>query len=89
MEKCRCCKWTGNKHDVACPEGMSGITKVQALKAWDDGYRHGRGGREEPADTNASYTLGYLNGVVALEEVENGFDPNSDVWDALDSHPWE
>lgn len=82
MAQCWRCNHSGGKHNEACPEGMSGAQKAQAKEFYDKGYRQGRGGKQL-ADPNPSYNLGYLRGVVALEEAENG-EPFSDAADFND-----
>ena len=78
--KCLYCGYSEGGHNAACPESVAGDTKVQAHKVWQEGHRLGRGGRSErPADDmSAIYNLGYSQGVVALEEAENGHDPRFD-----------
>lgn len=95
--RCDRCRYSGDKHDPACPESMSGVEKNRAKDDWNNGYQMGRSGREKPADSNAYYSLGYHEGVVALEEAENGHDPRFDdpvnpseeeLWDEMDDR-WD
>ncbi len=85
MSGCDRCGHSGGKHNVACPETMSGVAKVLALKDWQEGYKQGRSsGKAKPAaTTNGSYRLGYRYGVSALEEAENE-EPFSDTTDFND-----
>lgn len=78
--RCLYCGYSEGKHSEACPESMSGDAKVQAHKVWQDGYRLGRGALslETKRMLAATYNLGYGQGVVALEEAENGHDPRFD-----------
>ena len=90
--RCLYCGYSEGGHNVACPESVSGDAKAKAHKAWQEGYRLGRGGRgERPAvDMSAAYNLGYGQGVVALEEAENGFDPRfEDPVDLSEKELWE
>ena len=72
MNKCVLCRWERGAHDPACPEVAE--DKQQALKDNRRGYYDGRGGFDMADSETPSYKLGYLCGVVALEEAENGYD---------------
>lgn len=70
--QCDRCRYHNGNHDVACPESMSGVTKLQAMVNWTEGYRAGRSGEAKPHGASRTYSLGYGIGVVSLEEAENG-----------------
>ncbi len=84
MRRCDRCGYSGGgKHDGGCPEFMSdGPAKILAFKDWQEGYKQGRSGKDEPNNASRPYILGFAQGVVALEEVENGFDPNAEAIDS-------
>ena len=75
---CHYCGYHEGGHNVACPESMSGDAKVQAYNVWQEGYRTGRSGKKKSTNASATYSLGYLEGEVALEAYENGHDPRFD-----------
>lgn len=72
MSGCDRCGYLSGKHDAACPNALSGVAQVQALKVWFDGFRKGRSGAKKPADASRTYSLGFGIGAKALEEAENG-----------------
>lgn len=66
MAKCPYCSWRDNKHDPRCPQQYS--------PQWDRGWKDGRSGKSMQED-DEEYNLGWGEGLVALEEAENGYDP--------------
>ncbi len=75
---CHYCGYGKGGHNAACPESMSGDAKAQAWKDWRTGYAQGSSGEDETPMQGATYHVGWLSGVVALEERENGHDPRFD-----------
>ncbi len=76
--KCYMCNWDVG-HDPICPTQAS--DPKEAERVFHIGWKHGRsGGSENPGTTSyqGAYHLGYLEGVCALEEAENGEDPRFD-----------
>lgn len=75
--KCHLCHWE-RAHDKDCPESAPSSLRGSWLASWRRGYNHGREGQEAPLSDNATYHLGWLQGISALEEAQNGHDPR---WD--------
>ena len=75
MNRCHYCKWERGCHDPACPAIAPQEHRENALEDYRRGAKEGRAGKDLPVMENATYRLGWLSGVVALEEAENGYDP--------------
>jgi hypothetical protein len=69
MRRCHYCQWGHPQHAEACPQSDKA---KQALwrKGWDEGYL----GLESPSNNDPTFRLGFGQGVVALEEAQNGCD---------------
>ena len=78
--QCVYCGWRRGGHDPQCPNAMSqgSVERETALADFRRGRDHGRGGKEPEPNSNPAYMLGWGQGVVALEEAENGYDPRFD-----------
>lgn len=72
MSDCYYCKWRNGHHDPDCPN----LTPANSpeRKLYEKGWEDGRQAKPETSD-HPAYKLGYGNGMCALEEYENGFDP--------------
>ena len=70
MLTCRFCGWF-NRHNPNCPV----VTKNRAV--WEAGYEAGRKGHVFD-HRNPTWVIGFLQGNIALEEAQNGFDPISE-----------
>ena len=71
---CHYCGWSGGKHDPACPAECPPDVSQRRRAYWEIGKADGRTGKPCAFD-NPSYRLGYNQGVIALEESGNGFNP--------------
>ena len=57
-------------HSIGCPQVIPAAESV-----WRAGWNDGRKGKLEPESSDPTYIMGFYQGVCALEEAENGFDP--------------
>ena len=75
MERCHYCRRGMGNHEVGCPVEHSDVKAAKAL--YQTGWRIGcSGSKMDPKlGLNSTYRLGFDNGVIALEEAENGYDP--------------
>jgi len=69
--ECPKCKHKNGLHNPACPKAL-GTPEAEAM--YQRGREDGRAGRSK-TEENPTYRLGYGNGVCALEEKQNGYDP--------------
>ena len=69
---CHYCRRGLGKHNPACPESMPIDSQRRML--WDRGQSDGR--RGQPSNSSdPAYSLGYDQGIIAIEEAANGFNP--------------
>ena len=71
--RCQYCGYRLGQHNPNCPKPGS-----VAMEIWQRGERDGRAGKELALHTLESYQLGWIQGNIALEEAQNGFDPRFD-----------
>ena len=80
MKRCRYCDYGELRHGEDCPATKEGQEKTTAMADYENGYKRGRNSDHLEAEEGKSpaYHYGYSNGLVALEEAENAFDPISE-----------
>lgn len=73
MSQCTWCRYYRGGHAAGCPSVFpENSPEKNAFRAGRD---DGRSGKAEARQENQFYALGFLEGVAALEEAQNGFDP--------------
>ncbi len=73
MSQCMRCGYYHGGHAAGCPSNFPAHSPER--NAYRAGRQDGRSGKAEALPENPSYALGFREGVVALEEAQNGFDP--------------
>ena len=73
MSQCTWCRYYRGGHAEGCPSLFPAHSPEK--NAYRAGRQDGRSGEAEALPENPFYALGFRDGVVALEEAQNGCDP--------------
>ncbi len=76
--RCWYCRYLNGNHEDGCPNtpDITPVEKGKRKKSYQEGWDLGRSGKEELSTSgDKAYFIGFIKGVVALEEAENS-DPN-------------
>lgn len=69
---CHYCNYNGGGHSPDCPMVVEDRKeKSFRLHQWGLGRDAGRAGKARPANASKQFILGWLRGIVALEESQN------------------